>query len=73
MENRRSFTIRNLYSLANIVYFIKSRRLRWTGHVARMKERVSCFTIFISKSTGRKPIATPIKENVRHKRPEEGG
>jgi hypothetical protein len=27
-----------LYSLANIVWVVKLRRMRWTGHVARMGE-----------------------------------
>jgi hypothetical protein len=29
----------NLYSLPNIIRMIKSRRMRWTGHVARMGRR----------------------------------
>ena len=30
--------LRNLYSLPNIVRVVKSRRMRWAGHVARMGE-----------------------------------
>jgi hypothetical protein len=30
--------LRNLYSLPSIIRIIKSRRIRWTGHVARMGE-----------------------------------
>jgi hypothetical protein len=31
--------LHNLYSLPNIIRIIKSRRMRWTGHVARMGEK----------------------------------
>jgi hypothetical protein len=34
--------INNLYSSPNTVRVIKSRRIRWTGHVARMGRRVAC-------------------------------
>ena len=30
------------YSLSNIVRVVKSRRMRWAGHVARMEERKMC-------------------------------
>ena len=32
------FTLNDLYSLPNIVRVVKSRRMRWAGHVARMGE-----------------------------------
>ena len=35
---------------------IKSRRLRWAGHVARMKEGRSAFRILTGKPTGKKPL-----------------
>jgi hypothetical protein len=31
--------LHNLYSSPNIIRMIKSRRMRWAGHVARMRER----------------------------------
>jgi hypothetical protein len=30
--------LRNMYSLPSIIRIIKSRRMRWAGHVARMEE-----------------------------------
>jgi hypothetical protein len=32
----------DLYSLPNIVWVVRSRRMRWTGHVARMGEGRGC-------------------------------
>ena len=40
----------------NIVGVIKSRRLRWAGHVARMEEGRSAFKILTSKPTGNRPL-----------------
>jgi hypothetical protein len=34
--------LNDLYSLPNIVRVVKSRRMRWAGHVARMGRRVEC-------------------------------
>ena len=47
---------------------IKSRRLRWTGHVARMEEGRSAFKILTGKSTGKKPESgTTILEQILKK------
>ena len=47
--------LKDLYSLPNIVRVIKSRRMRWVGHVARMgKERV-----LVGKSEGRRQLGRP--------------
>ena len=40
---------------------IKSRRLRWTSHVARMKEGRSAFKILTGKSTGKIPLGRPMR------------
>ena len=45
-----------LYRSPNMVRVIKSRRLRWTGHVVRMEERRSAFKILTSKLTGKRPL-----------------
>ena len=48
--------LRSLYRSPNIVTVIKSRRLRWAGHVARMEEGKSAFKILTGKPTGKRPI-----------------
>ena len=45
-----------MYRLPNIVRVIKSRRLRWAGHVARMEESRSAFKILTGKPTGKRPL-----------------
>ena len=49
----------SLYRLPNIVRVIKSRRLRWAGHLARMEEGRSAFTILTGKPTGKRPLGRP--------------
>ena len=42
-----------------IVRVIKSRRLRWSGHVARMEEGTSAFKILTGTPTGKRPLGRP--------------
>ena len=47
---------------------IKSRRLRWAGHVARMEEGRSAFKILKGKPTGKRPLGRPRRrweDNIR--------
>ena len=48
--------LHSLYRSPNIVELIKSRRLRWAGHVARMEEGRSVFNILAGKPTGKRPL-----------------
>ena len=50
-----------MYRSPNIVRVIKSRRLRWAGHVARMEEGRSSFKILTGKPTGNRPLGRPMR------------
>ena len=63
-----TFLIRSATSQHNIVRVIKSRRLRWAGHVARMEESRSAFKILTGKPTGKRPLGRPRhrwEDNIR--------
>jgi hypothetical protein len=45
-----------LYSSRNIIWVMKSRRLRWAGHVARMEERRGAYRALVGKPEGRRPL-----------------
>ena len=45
-----------MYRSHNIVRVIKSRKLRWAGHVARMEESRRAFKILTGKPTGKRPL-----------------
>ena len=47
------------YRSPNIVRVIKSRRLRWAGHIARMEEGRSAFKMLTGTPTGKIPLGRP--------------
>ena len=49
----------SLYRLPNIVRVIKSRRLRWAGHVARMEKGRSAFKISTGTPAGKRALGRP--------------
>jgi hypothetical protein len=48
-----------LYSSPNIIRIMKSRRIRWAGHVARMGEMRNAYRILVEKLEGRRPLGRP--------------
>ena len=57
-----------MYRSPNIIRVIKSRSLRWAGHVARMEEGRSAFKILTGNPTGKRPLGRPWRRwenNIR--------
>jgi hypothetical protein len=48
--------LNDLYSLPNIVRVVKSRRMRWAGHVAHMGERRGVYRILVGRPEGKRPL-----------------
>jgi hypothetical protein len=48
-----------LYSLPNIVRVIKSRIMRWAGHLARMGEERGLYRVLVGKPEGKRPLGRP--------------
>ena len=60
--------LNDLYSSLNNVWVIKSRRMRWAGHVARMGEERGVYRFLAGKSEGRRPLGRPRRrwvDNIR--------
>ena len=60
--------LNDLYSSPNIVGVIKSRRMRWSGHVARMGEDRGVYRVLVGKPEGRRPLWRPRRrwvDNIR--------
>jgi hypothetical protein len=58
----------SLYSSPNIVRVIKSRRMRWAGHVARMAEGRCVYRVLVGKPEGKRPLGRPRRrweENIK--------
>jgi hypothetical protein len=51
--------LHNLYSLPDIIRRIKSRRIRWAGHVARMGEVKKLYEFLVEESEGKRPLGRP--------------
>jgi hypothetical protein len=49
----------DLYSLPNIFCVIKSRRMRWVGHVACMREEIGVYKVLVEKPEGKRPLGRP--------------
>jgi hypothetical protein len=48
--------LHNLYIPRNIIRMIKSRRMRWVGHVALMGEMRNSYSILVGKPEGKRPL-----------------
>ena len=54
-----NLSVHCLYSLPNIVRVVKSRRMRWAGHVARMGEDRGVHRVLVGKPEGKRPMEGP--------------
>jgi hypothetical protein len=60
--------LHNLYSSPSIIRIIKSRNMKWAGHVARMGEKTKSYRILVGKPEGKRPLGRPRRkreENIR--------
>ena len=60
--------LNDLYSSPNIVRVIKSRRMRWVGHAARMGEERGAYRVLLGKPEGRSPLGRSRRrwvDNIR--------
>jgi hypothetical protein len=60
--------LHDLCSSPSIIRIIKSRRMRWVGHVARMGEKRNPYRLLVGKPEGRRPLGRPRRrwvDNIR--------
>ena len=66
----------HLYSLLSIVRVVKSRRMRWVGHVARTGEGRVVHRVLVGKPEGKRPMGRPRRrweDNIKMDLQEMGG
>jgi hypothetical protein len=51
--------LHNLYSSPNIIRMMKSRSMRWAGHVPRMGETRNVYMILVGKPEGKRALGRP--------------
>jgi hypothetical protein len=60
--------IRDLYSSSSIIRIMKSRRMRWAGHVARMGGKRNAYRLLVGKPEGKRPFGRPrcrLVDNIK--------
>ena len=48
-----------MYSSLNIIWVIKSKRMRWVGHAAHMGERRGAYRVLVGKPQRKRPLGRP--------------
>jgi hypothetical protein len=51
--------LHNLYSSPSIIRIIKSKRMRWAGHVTRMGDKRNVYRLLVGKPQGKRPLGRP--------------
>jgi hypothetical protein len=51
--------LRDLYSPPIIIRIIKSKRMRWAGHVTRMGVKRNSYRLLIGMTEGKRPLGRP--------------
>jgi hypothetical protein len=59
----RNVELNDLCSLPNIIRVIKSRRMKWTGHVARMGESRGAYRVLVGNPEGKRQLGRPRRWN----------
>jgi hypothetical protein len=50
--------LHDLYSSPSIIRIIKSRRMRWAGHVVRMEEKRKAYRLLVGKPEAKRPLGS---------------
>ena len=64
----RNEELNDLYASPHIFRVIKSRIMRWAGHVACMGERIVVYKVLVGKPEGKRPLGRPRrrwKDNIK--------
>jgi hypothetical protein len=48
--------LHNVYSSSNVVRIIKTRRMRWVGHVARLEANCNAYSVMVGKPEGKRAV-----------------
>jgi hypothetical protein len=56
----------SLYSSSRTIRIIKSRRMKWAGHVARMGEKRNVYKLLVGKPEGKRLLRRPRRRWIEH-------
>jgi hypothetical protein len=58
--------LHDLYSSPSIIRIIKSKRMRWAGHVVRMGENRNAYRLLVGKPEGKRLLGRPRRRWVNN-------
>jgi hypothetical protein len=58
--------LRDLYSSPSIIRIIKPKRMRWAGHVARIREKRNAYKLLVGKPAGKRLLRRPRRRWVNN-------
>jgi hypothetical protein len=56
--------LHNLYSSPSIIRIVKSRRMKWAGHIAQMFSKKNAYRIVVGKAGGKRPLGRPRRRRM---------
>jgi hypothetical protein len=56
--------LHDLYSSPSIIKIMKSRKIRWAGHVARMGVKRNVYRLLVRKPEGKRPLGRPRRRRI---------
>jgi hypothetical protein len=56
--------LHELYSSPSIIRIFKSRRMKWAGHIPRMREKRNRYMLLVGKPEGKRPLGRPRRRWV---------
>jgi hypothetical protein len=59
VEKTTKQELTDLYTSPNIIWVIKSRKIKWVGHVVLMGERRAVYRVLVGKPEGQRPLGRP--------------
>jgi hypothetical protein len=65
MKKTKYVEFYDLCSRTNIIRVIKSRRMRWAGHVARMREKTDACSVLVERPEGNKYARIILKLSLQ--------
>jgi hypothetical protein len=68
MDNVQNSYMKRVVLFTSIIRIIKSRRMRWEGHVTRIGEKRNAYGLLVGKPEGKRPLGRPRRrwvDNIR--------
>jgi hypothetical protein len=76
LNKLHNYELHNVYFSPSIIIIIKSRKMKWAGHVVTVGEKRNAYRMLVGKPEGKRPLGTPRRrwmDNMKMDLSEIGG